>query len=191
MPKRIPFTLQAIGVLAVSAGMLLAIQIPSIAGAQAATGAVTGRVVWNPCVRIPLPMAPSAPGPDTGVAPDQTSPANPQVAPFRGLPAGAVLVAVQNTSLSTRTDENGKFTVSNVPAGQYLTLAAGPVANSMDAIAVRPNVFVSGGETLDVGVLMLGGGSPLAIPCVRSLPPADAVPGSEAPQPPNGPEPNP
>src|SRR5207237_4577462 len=83
--------------------------------------------------------------------------------PITGLPAGAVLVAVQNTSVSARTDEAGKFTLSGVPAGQYMTVAAGPVANESSATAERPNVFVNGGERLGVGTLSLGGARPLAL----------------------------
>jgi hypothetical protein len=99
--------------------------------------------------------------------------------PANGLPAGAVLVAVQNTSISARTDEAGHFTLSGVPAGQYLTVAAGPVANEVSASAARPNVFVDGGQTVDVGTLNLGGGGPgpLGFPC-RSIPGAGPVPGA-------------
>jgi hypothetical protein len=91
-------------------------------------------------------------------------------APASGLPAGAVLVAVQNTAVSARTDETGRFTLDGVPAGQYLTVAAGPVGDAVSATAARPNVFVNGGQTLDVGTLSLGG-SPngLSIGC-RVLP---------------------
>jgi hypothetical protein len=97
------------------------------------------------------------------------------------LPAGAVLVAVQNTSISARTDEAGKFSLSGVPAGQYLTVAAGPVADSLSATAGRPNVLVNGGQSLDIGTLALGGGSPLGIAC-RFVPgAADATPGQMTP----------
>jgi hypothetical protein len=105
-----------------------------------------------------------------------------------GLPAGAVLVAVQNTAVSARTDEAGHFTLSGVPAGQYFTVAAGPVANAFSAIAERPNVFVNGGQSLDIGTLALGGPSPLGIACrlpsgaAESTGTADALP-AEAPNP--------
>src|SRR5579862_2659373 len=103
------------------------------AAAQSSTGSITGRVLWGNCIRaIPLPSAPDA----------QAQPAMPQPVPSttQGLPAGAVLVAVQNSSISARTDEAGSFTLSGIPAGQYLTVAAGPVANAANAIAERPNV---------------------------------------------------
>jgi hypothetical protein len=105
--------------------------------------------------------------------------------PANGLPAGAVLVAVQNTAISARTDEAGHFTLSGVPAGQYMTVAAGPVANALSATADRPNVFVNGGQSVDLGTLNLGGGgsSALGFPC-RFIPGVgSAAPGVEAPQP--------
>src|SRR5438477_5959892 len=105
------------------------------ATAQSATGTITGRVLWGNCIRgIPLPMTPDGqvqPGalavPDSQAQPGQPQPVP---APVNGLPAGAVLVAVQSTSVSARTDESGRFSLSSVPAGQYLTVAAGPVANA-------------------------------------------------------------
>jgi hypothetical protein len=110
-----------------------------------------------------------------------------------GLPAGAVLVAVQNTAISARTDEAGKFTLSGVPAGQYMTVAAGPVADSVSATAERPNVFVNGGQSLDIGTLSLGGGyTPYPIACrfpfgsTGAAAPADAAP-TDAPPPPTSP----
>lgn len=138
------------------------------AAAQSATGTVTGRVLWGPCIRaIPLPVTPDV----------QAQPAQPQPQPSTsGLPAGAVLVAVQSTGVSARTDEAGNFSLSGVPAGQYLTIAAGPVANAASAIAERPNVFVTGGQTMDIGTLSLGGSpSALGFPC-RVVPPAVGAP---------------
>lgn len=139
------------------------------AAAQSATGTITGRVLWGPCIRaIPLPAAPDAQA--------QPAPA-PQQPTTSGLPAGAVLVAVQSTGISARTDETGNFTLSGVPAGEYLMVAAGPVANATSAIAERPNVFVNGGQSVDIGTLSLGGSaSGLGIVC-RALPPITGAPG--------------
>src|SRR6202011_1488414 len=97
----------------------------------------------------------------------QIYPGRPVPAPVNGLPAGAVLVAVQNTGVNARTDEAGRFTLSGVPAGQYMTVAAGPVADSVSATALRPNVFVSGGQSVDVGTLALGASTaqPFPIAC--------------------------
>lgn len=159
----------ALGALAVLASVAFATHS---ATAQSATGTVTGRVLWGSCIRgIPLPLTPNGqPQPNAAVSPDapeaQVMPGSRPV-PINGLPAGAVLVAVQNTSVNARTDEAGRFTLSGVPAGQYMTVAAGPVADSLSATAQRPNVFVNGGQSLDVGTLSLGGSGvpPYSIAC--------------------------
>jgi hypothetical protein len=156
----------AFGALAAVAGLLI---VAHSATAQSASGTVSGRVLWGSCIRaIPLPMTPDAqaqPGaaqPDAPTTPDgQGIPGRPIPVPVNGLPAGAVLVAVQNTNVSARTDEAGRFTLSGVPAGQYMTVAAGPVADSLSATAERPNVFVQGGQSVDIGTLSLGGGGPI------------------------------
>jgi hypothetical protein len=135
------------------------------ATAQSATGTITGRVLWSNCIRaIPLPAAPDA---ANGAAPDTQAQGQPQIpSSASGLPAGAVLVAVQSTPISARTDEAGRFSLSGVPAGQYLTVAAGPVANATAAVAERPNVMVNGGQTVDLGTLNLGGTpAPISIAC--------------------------
>jgi hypothetical protein len=138
------------------------------ATAQSATGIVTGRVLWGSCVRaIPLPMSPEGqvqPAAPEAIPDFQPGPGVrpfPVPGPINGLPAGAVLVAVQNTGVSARTDEAGRFTLSGVPASQYMTVAAGPVANSLSATASRPNVFVTGGQNIDFGTLSLGGAAPV------------------------------
>jgi hypothetical protein len=160
-------------VFATFASVAALLVVTHAATAQSASGTVTGRVLWGNCIRaIPLPAQP-----DTQVQPQPAQPAMPM--PTTGLPAGAVLVAVQSTGISARTDETGSFTLSGVPAGQYLTVAAGPVANATNAIAERPNVFVNGGQTMDIGTLSLGGGpGPLAIPC-RVLPGVQGAPGAD------------
>jgi hypothetical protein len=186
--RRSSFTLISIGALSVVASVVLAVQG---AAAQADTGTVTGRVLWGACIRaLPLPISPDGQPVPTppGAADAQSSPAQ-RPLPASGLPAGAVLVAVQNTSISARTDEAGRFTLPGVPAGQYLTVAAGPVANSTTAVAERPNVFVSGGQSVDLGTLSLGGQS-VGLIC-RNLPGAtggDAGPGA-APAPSDTPNP--
>src|SRR5260221_14792850 len=110
-----------LGALAVLASVAFATHS---ATAQSATGTVTGRVLWGSCIRgIPLPLTPNGqPQPNAAVSPDapdaQVVPGSRPV-PVNGLPAGAVLVAVQNTAVNARTDEAGRFTLSGVPAGQY------------------------------------------------------------------------
>jgi hypothetical protein len=188
----------AFGALAAVAGLLI---VAHSATAQSATGTVSGRVLWGSCIRaIPLPMTPDGqaqPGavqPGAPTTPDaQGIPGQrPIPVPVNGLPAGAVLVAVQNTNVSARTDEAGRFSLSGVPAGQYMTVAAGPVADSLSATAERPNVFVQGGQSVDIGTLSLGGGGPIAFgfPCRGPLGgaagTAEATP-SEAPAAPSAP----
>ena len=139
------------------------------------TGAVTGQVMWcSPLVirggvagaeAVPSAEGASAQAPET--PPDGTVRPVPIPGPFprpippRAIPAGAVLVAVQNTSLSARTDEVGSFRIDGVPVGQYFTVAAGPVRNAPAAIGMRPNAFVgTPGETVNVGQISLGGPCP-------------------------------
>jgi hypothetical protein len=142
------------------------------ATAQSATGTITGRVLWGNCIRaIPLPATPDAQdaSPDAQAQGQGQGQVQPRV-PANGLPAGAVLVAVQSTPISARTDEAGRFSLSSVPAGEYLTVAAGPVANAAAAIAMRPNVMVTGGQSVDIGTLSLGSSpGPVGIAC-RVLP---------------------
>jgi len=149
------------------------------ATAQSATGTITGRVLWGNCIRgIPLPQSPDAQTQPNATTPDSQAQPRPGI-PTTGLPAGAVLVAVQSTGISARTDETGHFSLSGVPAGQYLTVAAGPVANSPNAVAERPNVFVDGGQSMDVGTLNLGGSAgTLGVPC-RVLPGVQSAPGTD------------
>jgi hypothetical protein len=182
---RLPaIALPLVGALAVASLVLMA----QGATAQSATGSVTGRVLWGPCVRgIPLPLAP-----DAQSQPQVQPPVGAPSTTINGLPAGAVLVAVQNTGVSARTDEAGRFTLSGVPAGQYLTVAAGPVANSLSASAARPNVFLSAGESVDIGTLPLGGPTPFGIACrpPLGLPGETGVPGAADTGPANAPNPD-
>jgi hypothetical protein len=159
LPVRIPLPRRVLLLPACAATATLLL-IGHTATAQSATGTITGRVLWGNCLRaIPLPATPN------GQA--QGQPQAPAPAPAQaGLPAGAVLVAVQSTAISARTDETGSFSLQGVPAGQYLTVAAGPVANAAAAVAERPNVIVNGGQTVDLGTLMLGGTiGPVGIAC--------------------------
>lgn len=95
----------------------------------------------------------------------------------RLIPAGAVLVALQGTSLSARTGEDGRFVIEGVPAGQYLTLAVGPVAKMNGAVAMRPNVFLIDGQKSDVGQISLSqpcnyyGAVPYAVPASSAVAP--------------------
>jgi hypothetical protein len=68
--------------------------------------------------------------------------------------AANVRVAVEGLPLSTHTDSTGKFSLSNVPAGQSFTIDA---VGSPDAFGVtsRADVTVQPGQTLDIGNLDL------------------------------------
>src|SRR5437867_4433742 len=108
MPVRLTLAPRAAGipVIAVLAIAISATFITQGVAAQPATGTVTGRVVWGSCLRgVPLPMAPDAGSQTQPAAPDvQPQPGRPVPVPVPtfGLPAGAVLVAAQNTSISAR-----------------------------------------------------------------------------------------
>src|SRR5437764_14580826 len=86
------------------------------AAAQPASGTVTGRVLWGACIRgIPLPMTPdgqvqpTAPSGTPESAPESQVMPGQRPVPVTGLPAGAVLVALQNTASSARPDRAGRF----------------------------------------------------------------------------------
>ena len=175
---------------AIFGGGLLLMSNTSATAAEG-SGAITGRVLW--CAPLPVMFGESGavgggtgvapPGvevvPDAGdLAPGAPAEAAPAIFPVRPypvprppalIPAGAALVAVQGTGLSTRTAEDGRFEISGVPAGQYLTVAAGPISTLNGAFALRPNVLVNAGQTVDVGRLTLAQpcpyyGVPYAVP---------------------------
>lgn len=163
----------------------------------ASGGTITGQVVW--CAPIPILMG--VPGTAEGIAPPPSAltptpmPADPSTKPDvtpalalpvrpvpapRLIPAGAVLVAVQGTSLGARTSEDGRFAIEGVPTGQYLTVAVGPVAKMNGAVASRPNAFVTDGQKLDLGQLSLSqpcsyyGPVPYAVPASGAVTPEGA-----------------
>jgi hypothetical protein len=63
-------------------------------------------------------------------------------------------VAAEGINVQTTTDGGGKFTLSNVPAAQPLTIdaVADPEAS---VVASRFNVVVQAGQTLDIGSIDL------------------------------------
>lgn len=189
-----------IGAVLAAAGLATVAALPAVgqmASAQAATGSVTGQVVWStPYLRCVFPYAPVAPGaPQTGAPADSGGSAVPapatgaQALPqsVRAIPAGAVLVAVQGTGVSTRTDENGRFMLAGVPAGQFLTVAAGPVSAAGNAWALQPNVQVSAGQTVDLGQLSLGASTGVVSPICPAVgaPVPDATTGGAPTSPPD------
>ena len=165
-------------------------RVPLPGGPVNGAGSVTDAQTGQPAPAAPDAQAASPGSPD---APDMQATPGSQVAPpgvsqpipvpfLRSVPAGNVLVAVQNTALSARTDDAGAFSLGGVPAGQYLTVAAGPAANTPTAVAERPNVFVSGGQSVDLGTLVLGGGTVPSISCLRG-PGAATGSGTDTPAP--------
>ena len=138
--------------------------VPGVTEGGAPPAPVLGSVAPQ-LTQPPGPAAPDQQAPAPGVSvPDQPGPGGVALQiyprPFpspKPIPAGAVLVAVQGTSLNTRTDESGQFRLDSVPVGQYLTVGAGPVSGLSTAVIVRPNVFVSAsGKSVDLGTLTLG-----------------------------------
>jgi hypothetical protein len=70
-------------------------------------------------------------------------------------PAANAMVSVSGLPDATRTDSNGRFTLTNVPAGQPIRIDASndPQQSSM---ASRFNVVTDAGQTLDIGSMDLG-----------------------------------
>jgi hypothetical protein len=65
-------------------------------------------------------------------------------------PAAYALVAPEGINIQSRTDNAGRFTLSNVPAGQNYTIDAEGDSGS-SGTASRFNVVVRPGQTLDIG----------------------------------------
>ena len=70
------------------------------------------------------------------------------------IPASNTLVVAEGTFAGTRTDDNGEFTLHDVPAlpGQIIEA----LSDDEQVTASRPNVPVAADRTLDIGVLELG-----------------------------------
>jgi hypothetical protein len=110
---------------AVVAALLAGGLLPGPAVAQEdATGTVVGRVVW--C--------------------DQDSATE--------RPASNTLVVAEGTFAGTRTDDNGEFTLHDVPAQPGQIIEA--LSDDEQLTATRQNVPVAADRTLDIGVLELG-----------------------------------
>ena len=123
---------------AVVAALLMAGLVPGPALAQEdETGTVVGRVVW--C--------------------DQ------ETAMQR--PATNTLVVAEGTFAGTRTDDNGEFTLHDVPAQGDQIIEA--LSDDEQITATRHNVPVAADRTLDIGVLELG--APSLTGCLSQPPP--------------------
>lgn len=73
------------------------------------------------------------------------------------IPIPDVLMVVDGTTLSTRTDDNGRFTLMGVPTARPLSLSVFQQPNT-SGLTLIDNVVVDQGQTLDLGQLVLGGG---------------------------------
>ena len=86
-------------------------------------------------------------------------------------PATHIVVDVQGTSLNARTDGGGRFTLSDVPAAQVLTVDAVLDPNGSVSTS-RFNVVVQPGQTLDIGNLDLSAcpSTPVDVPAPDDQP---------------------
>jgi hypothetical protein len=69
-------------------------------------------------------------------------------------PAAGVTVQAEGTSATTLTNEDGDFSLTQVPAPAVYTIAA----SSGDSTTDRQHVPVAPGETIDIGMLQFGAG---------------------------------
>ena len=122
------------------------------ASAQPASGALVGRVVL--CRDAFAPVADDSAG-DSPLLPDVPSPGGGRPLASMSIPVPDVLVVVDGIGLSTRTDDNGRFSLTGVPPAQTLSLSVLQQADAPPLTQV-PNVVVSQGQTLDLGTLVLG-----------------------------------
>jgi hypothetical protein len=87
-------------------------------------------------------------------------------------PATNTLVVAEGTFLGTRTDDNGEFTLYDVPAQPGQIIEA--LSDDEQIKASRPNVPVTADHVLDIGVLELG--APALSGClVQPAPPEEDV----------------
>lgn len=72
------------------------------------------------------------------------------------IPVPGALVGVDGTTLSTRTDDTGRFTLFGVPLSQPLSISILQQPNA-PGVTLIDNVVVNQGQTLDLGQLIVGG----------------------------------
>src|SRR5919206_1508207 len=85
-------------------------------------------------------------------------------------PATNTLVVAEGTFAGTRTDDNGEFTLHDVPAQPGQIIEA--LSDDEQIMATRHNVPVAADRTLDIGVLELG--APALMGCsAEPAPPED------------------
>src|SRR5713226_858500 len=132
--------------------VLLACELIGQASAQSASGSITGQVVV--CRDDFAPVADASM--DGGaLLQDVPSPVHGGQLVSMPIPVANVLVVVEGSSLGTRTDEGGRFSLLGVPAARPLAITA--LLDPGSPPAARVNFVVSAGQTIDVGMLILGG----------------------------------
>jgi hypothetical protein len=156
-------------------GGLATSMLSSVASAQGTgTGAITGQLVL--CGALPRPLVDDSLERTTEFSPVGASQPQPEPDPSGVVPAvrlrgkfvkpvprsaANVELSVEGTSLTVLSDANGRFFLAGVPAAQRLTLKA-VLAAGRPPVALRPNLIVDAGQTVDVGVIELGD-------CLRTL----------------------
>ena len=159
----------------------VAISVSGAAAQSSSTGTLTGRVMWCKLAPRPVGEGDGELSPLADVTPGMRQAAPPPIT----FPAQDLQLMIQGTSLSARTDVDGNFTLSGVPASQPLTLLVEPSPGSLLVLDV-PSLMVSPGETLDLGTVGAGncggGGGPALVPQpapVTSAPEMNAPPGAD------------
>jgi hypothetical protein len=145
---------------------LLACGLAGQTSAQSAAGSITGQVVL--CRDNFAPVADS-----DALLQDVPSPGGGRQPASVAVPVPNVLVVVDGTSLSASTDAGGRFSLLGVPTARPLALLVLPTPGGPPA-AQAANLVLSAGQTLDVGMLVLGGAGDA--PCVPPPPDQTASP---------------
>ena len=132
--------------------------------AQLAAASLTGLVVV--CRDA---FAPVGEGSDqsTGLLEDVPSPGGGRPLVSMSLPVADVLVVVDGAGLASRTDHGGRFVLPGVPTDRPLHISVFQEPSG-EPVAQVGDLVVSAGQTLDVGVLVLGG--PAETPCAPAGP---------------------
>jgi len=132
--------------------VMLACELIGQAFAQSASGSITGQVVICRDDFAPVADAATDGGP---LLQDVPSPVHRRQLVSVPVPVADFLIVVDGTNLGTRTDEQGRFWLAGVPAAQPLAIAA--LLDPGAPPAARVGFAVDAGQTLDVGLLVLGG----------------------------------
>lgn len=130
------------------AALLLSQSVIGRVSAQPAFGSITGRVVA--CWENFAPVLD-----DSELLQDVPSPGGGRVPASVSRPVPDVLVALDGTDVTARTDKLGLFALVRVPADQPLVLSVLPDPNSAPVVQAD-NLVVGAGQSLDIGALIVG-----------------------------------